>query len=66
MKTKRIFKTVGIITLIAVIAFYWKLILHNLILLAIAFWIVRWILRLLYRLLPLCITGVIIYLLMTY
>lgn len=66
MRAKRIFKTIGIITPIAVIAFYWKLILHNLILLAIAFWIVRWIFRLLYRLLPLCITGGIIYLLMIY
>lgn len=45
---------------------YWKLILHNLILLGIVFWIVRGILRLIRRLLPLCVAGYIVYLLFIY
>ncbi len=66
MKAKRIIKIMGMIALVTVIALYWKLVLHDLILLAVAFWLIRWILRLIVRLLPLCITGGIIYLLMSY
>lgn len=66
MKAKKIIKVIGIMTLMAIAIPYWKLILHNLILLGIALWIVRSILRLVRRLFPLCITGYILYLLLTY
>lgn len=66
MKAKKMFKILGPIILMVVAIPYWKLILHNLILLGIVFWIVRGILRLVRRLLPLCVAGYIVYLLFIY